>query len=596
MNTTKVRWLSAGALFSAGLALVPQARAESSAPDLATGYSHTCARTGDASLWCWGSNDSGQLGDGTTQDHLTPQRVSALGSNVAEVSAGDLFTCARKTDGTLWCWGNNVSGQLGDGTTFDSLTPLQVTALGNNVAEVSAGDLFACARKTDGTLWCWGSGFLGNGAATTSGTPAQVTALGNTVAEVSTGDGVACARKTDGTLWCWGDNTFGAIGDGTTTTRPTPVQVTALGTTVTSISVGDLFACASKSNGSLWCWGNDEKGSLGDGASVAQLSPVAVTLATSVASLSANGRHACARGTDNNLACWGWNVDGELGDGTVVDRHAPVASLTTAHFVTEVSAGANHDTCARYTDGTVWCWGLGFNGQVSSTPIKFLGPPPSVPAVGGKGSALLAAILLALGWLVVRRWRRPFVPGLRGSAALLALASALATGSLACEPAPQTAASSDPGTSGAQNGDNAGEDVGSVTFALDLGGGAVHISSLSYQVTGGSFSKGGTLNVGNSTTLSGIISGIPAGQGYTITLSGTDDRNKLLGCQGTSAPFSVAAGTATSVAVHLTCHEKAAVVATLSVPISAGANVTIAVLLLALGALAVSRGRPRLRS
>ncbi len=593
MKIAKIYLLSAGAILSLGVALAGQARAESSAPDLATGYSHTCARTGDGSLWCWGINDSGQLGDGTTQDHLTPQRVSVLGSNVAEVSAGDLFTCARKTDGTLWCWGNNVSGQLGDGTTFDSLVPLQVSALGNTVAEVSAGDLFVCARKTDGTLWCWGSGFLGNGAASTSGTPAQVTALGTSVAEVSTGDGVACARKTDGTLWCWGDNTAGAIGDGTTTTRPTPVQVTALGNTVTSISVGDLFACASKSNGSLWCWGNDEKGSLGDGASATQLSPVAVPLATGVASFSANGRHACVRGADNNLSSWGWNVDGELGDGTIVDRHAPVAALAAAHVVTEVSASVNHDTCARYADGSVWCWGLGFNGQISSTPIKVLEPPASVPAVGRTGSALLAAILLALGWLAIRGWRGPIVPRLRGSVALLALALALATGSLACDPAPEIAAASDPAANGAQNGNNGGEAVGSVTFALDLGGGAVHISSLSYQISGGTFSKTGTLNVGNSTTLSGIIGGIPAGQGYTITVSGTDDGNKLLGCQGTSAPFSVAAGAATSVAVHLTCHERPAAVATPAVPISAGANITIAMLLIALGTLAVLRRHRR---
>jgi hypothetical protein len=175
---------------------------------------------------------------------------------------------------------------------------------------------------------------------------------------------------------------------------------------------------------------------------------------------------------------------------------------------------------------------------------------------------------------------------------LLALALTLATGSLACEPAPETAAASDP----AATGDNGGEPVGSVTFALDLGGGAVHISSLSYQISGGTFSKTGTLNVGNSTTLSGIIAGIPAGQGYTIAVSGTDDANKLLGCQGTSAPFSVTAGAATSVAVHLTCHERPATVAAPAVPISSRTNIMIAVLLTAFGALAAMRRQRRSRS
>jgi len=214
-------------------ALAPRAaRAERSAPDVAVVFSHSCARLFDGSVRCWGANDSGQLGNGTASDSATPVPVPSLGTDVAEVSAGDLSTCARKTDGTLWCWGNNVSGQLGDGTTDSAFVPVQVASLGNQVAEVSAGDLFACARKTDGTLWCWGTGFIDGAASGSSLTPVPVAALGDTVAEVSTGDGAACARKTDGTVWCWGDNTFGIIGDGTTTTRPAPVPVAALGADV----------------------------------------------------------------------------------------------------------------------------------------------------------------------------------------------------------------------------------------------------------------------------------------------------------------------------------------------------------------------------
>ena len=249
------RTLAVAIAIGFGLPAMQAARAETSAPSIAVGYSHACARKASGTVLCWGSNDSGQLGDGTTINRLSPVPVMSL---VAEIAVGDLFSCARKNDGTLWCWGSNAFGQLGDGTTFDSLVPIQVTAL-SGVAEVSVGDTFACARKTDGTLWCWGAGFLGDGTNNGSLTPIAVTALGSTVAEVSTGDSATCARKSDGTLWCWGDNTFGVIGDGTTTTRTLPTQVTGLGSTVAAVSLGDLFGCARKTDGTLWCWGTQRQ-------------------------------------------------------------------------------------------------------------------------------------------------------------------------------------------------------------------------------------------------------------------------------------------------------------------------------------------------
>ena len=147
-------------------------------------------------------------------------QVTALGTNVAEVAAGGgLHMCARKTDGTLWCWGYNLAGQLGDGTTSVGFSPVQVAALGTSVAEVAASGSHTCARKTDGTLWCWGdnsNGQLGDGTKTNSSSPMQVVAAGTNLAEVTAGGSYTCARKTDGTLWCWGDNNNGQLGDGTT--------------------------------------------------------------------------------------------------------------------------------------------------------------------------------------------------------------------------------------------------------------------------------------------------------------------------------------------------------------------------------------------
>src|SRR5262249_8069734 len=156
---------------------------------------------------------------------------------------------------------------------------------------------FACARKTDGTVWCWGGGgFLGDGVET-SLTPVQVASLGNTVVEISCGDGTSCARKADGTLWCWGSNVFGAVGDGTTMDRTTPVQVTTLGSNVAEVSVGDVFACAREVDNSLWCWGNGGRGELGDHGTGDHFVPMLVRPILGGiefgTQLSANGQHAC---------------------------------------------------------------------------------------------------------------------------------------------------------------------------------------------------------------------------------------------------------------------------------------------------------------
>ena len=395
--------------------LAGAARAEGLPAQLGAGYSHTCTRKADGTLWCWGANDSGQLGNGTTSPSSVPIQVTALGTEVAQVSVGDLFTCAVKVDHTLWCWGNNVAGQLGDGLTDDSLVPVRITAIGNDVAEVSAGDLYTCARKGDQTLWCWGSGFLGDGPSIQRSIPGQVTALGNSVVQVSTGGAATCARKSDGTLWCWGDNEFGIIGDGTTVDRLTPVQVSGLGNTVAEVSVGDLFACARKTDGNVWCWGTNDHGQLGDGSTADHFTPaVIIGLGKPATQISASGRHACALRNDGALGCWGSNFGGEVGDGTVIDRPNPVKVSVLPNNVVEVSAGVNHDTCARMGDGRVACWGLNDNGQLGDgttisrrVPVLAIGPtvgPPAVPAGGAWTSALLVLLLTGLA---LRRLARP---------------------------------------------------------------------------------------------------------------------------------------------------------------------------------------------
>jgi alpha-tubulin suppressor-like RCC1 family protein len=344
---------------------------------LAVGYHHACALKGDGTLWCWGANTSGQLGDGTGVTRPSPVQITALGTSVVEVTAEGLHTCARKSDGTLWCWGYNTHGQVGDGT-GDGTTPnpkpapVQVTALGTSVVAVEAAGLHTCARKGDGTLWCWGyNGFgqVGDGTlATPKPLPVQVTALGTSAVEMAGGYGHTCARKGDGTLWCWGDNSAGEVGNGTTTTRElSPVQVTALGTTVVQVTAGDATVCARKRDGTLWCWGYNEDGRVGDGTTATpKPSPVQVaSLGTSVVDAAASATHSCAVKGDGTLWCWGANTYGQVGDGTLATpRPSPVQVTSLGTDVAEVGAGSRH-TCARKRDGrTIWCWGETSLGQV----------------------------------------------------------------------------------------------------------------------------------------------------------------------------------------------------------------------------------------
>jgi alpha-tubulin suppressor-like RCC1 family protein len=543
--------LSAAAVAALAAGGAAPARAESTSLAVASGYSHTCGVKKDHSLWCWGANDSGQLGDGTTTNRTLPVQVTALGTSVAEVSVGDLYTCARKTDGTLWCWGNNASGQLGNSTAVDTSTPTQVTALGTGVAEISAGDLFACARKTDGSVWCWGSGPLGDGTGTPALAPVQVPGLSG-VAQISTGDGAACARKTDGSLWCWGFNTFGIVGDGTTNDQLSPVQVTTLGSSVSCVSVGDLFACATKSDGTVWCWGTNDKGELGDGTTTNHYAPAAVSgLPGQASSVVANGRHACSVLTDGRLFCWGWNGAGEIGDGTTVDRHAPTQVTTLGSGLGQASAGVNQDTCATLTDGSLWCWGSDSSAQIGDgagvtrkTPVQVLAAIASanVPATPVWARAGLALLLVLVAWLGRRR-----LNGKMLLATVLALGVASAAG---CTDTRGPAGAASAPTAAAPS--TTEEITGSIQIALQVPP-SVQINAATYQVTRGTFTQAGSIDVSHSSTINGIIGGLPAGTGYQLTLSMADPTHKLTGCTG-SAPFDVVAGMVTPVAIDVTCH------------------------------------------
>lgn len=307
---------------------------------IAVGWYHTVALKSDGTVWAWGINVEGQLGDGTTINHTTPVQVSGLG-NVFSVAAGWGHTVALKNDGTVWTWGHNFNGQLGDGTTDTRLTPSQVAGL-SNVIGIAAGWWHTVALKSDGTVWAWGwgnnhtptqvSGLTGIVAIAAGwrhtvalksdgtvwswgGSPSQVSGLSN-VASIAAGWDYTVALKNGGTVWAWGDNSSGQLGDGTTTNRGTPVQASGLGN-VTAIATGSWHTVGLKNDGTVWTWGYNEDGQLGNGATTNRTTPSQVTSLTGIIAIAAGNYHTVALKSDGTVWAWGFNDDGLLGDGTV---------------------------------------------------------------------------------------------------------------------------------------------------------------------------------------------------------------------------------------------------------------------------------------
>ena len=334
------------------------------------GGSHTLAVKTDGSLWGWGANTLGQLGDGTTTRRHSPVKIM---NGVLSVSAGQNYTMAIKADGSLWACGSNYSGELGDGTITERHFPVKVM---NDVLSVST-DVSTLAIKTDDSLWGWGAnvrGLLGDGTTTERHSPVKIM---NDVLSVSTRVFQTLAVKTDGSLWGWGDNTFGQLGDGTTTERHSPVKIME---DVLSVSAGDDHTLAIKTDGSLWAWGGNSFGQLGDGTTTERHSPVKVM--GDVLSVSAGDDHTLAIKADGSLWGWGANSRGQLGDGTTTEKHSPVKIM---EDVLSVSAG-DDCTMAIKTDGSLWAWGRNSFGQLGDgptterhSPVKIMGGTDLLP-------------------------------------------------------------------------------------------------------------------------------------------------------------------------------------------------------------------------
>ena len=406
-------------LIVAGALLAPSSSARATASSVvavSAGGRHTCALTAAGGVRCWGDNFFGQLGDGTTTERHTPVDVTGLTSGVAAVSAGGLHTCAVTTAGGLKCWGRNITGSVGDGTSTDRHVPVDVSGLTSGVAAVSTGVEHTCALTTAGGLKCWGYnefGPLGDGTTANRHVPVDVSGLSSGVAAVSMGFQHTCALTTAGGLKCWGLNSYGQLGDGTTTERHTPVDVTGLTSGVAAVSAGGLHTCAVTTAGGLKCWARNLFGQLGDGTTTNRHTPVDVTgLTSGVAAVSAGPEHTCALTTAGGLKCWGRNLFGQLGNGSsdsgAHDTPGDVIGLgpkdtstpTPSHTPTPPQTPCPPEGCPAVG-------GVAELPEVAATP---LGAPDSSASTAGlliSMAGAVAAGTLALGgaaWYARRRW------------------------------------------------------------------------------------------------------------------------------------------------------------------------------------------------
>ncbi|MTH93580.1 MAG: RCC1 repeat-containing protein, partial [Actinobacteria bacterium] len=381
-----------------------------SVSSVSAGLGFTCA-VSDGGVKCWGKNDAGQLGNGSTTSSTYPVQVTGLTSGVSSVAAGKDFACAVMLDATVRCWGLNASGQFGSGDTVSSTVPVDIgisdvsaIAAGTNstcfivsgavqcagantngqlgdgtlnanpspidtgltgATSISVGDEFSCAVVSGGAK-CWGRNNrrqIGSNTATNPiKSPTNVYGLTSGISSVTTGAQHGCASLSSGAMKCWGFNTNGQIGDGSVVQRATPVSVFASG--VTAISARENSTCAVVS-GAAQCWGANTWGQVGDGSTSARNVPTSVTSLTSGVTNIANGyEHACAVTSAAQVQCWGSQSDGAVGNAVPMFRDVPRAATGIASGATALSAGKEH-TCA-VVSGAAQCWGNNAFGQLGN--------------------------------------------------------------------------------------------------------------------------------------------------------------------------------------------------------------------------------------
>ena len=349
---------------------------------VAAGEVHTCMVTSTGGVNCWGQNEYGQLGTGNTTDSSSPVPVIGLPSGVVSVAAGSLSTCALTGAGNVWCWGDNSSGQLGNGTFTQSNIPVELLDPSGNsslsdIAQIAAGQNHACAVTNAGAALCWGDnskGELGNDSVNGSDIPVMVSGLSSNISTISAGSEFTCAVTTAEAALCWGEGGSGQLGNGQAASSSNPEAV--LDTTgkaplsgVVAVSAGSEDACALAGGGAVLCWGANSFGQLGNGVTSAQsnipvgtMDPTNESPLSGIVMISGGQDDFCAVTSAGVAACWGLNENGQLGNGNTSNSATPATVSGLPGSVTAIAAGYNH-SCAVTGSGTALYWGQNESGQ-----------------------------------------------------------------------------------------------------------------------------------------------------------------------------------------------------------------------------------------
>ncbi|MGK5083654.1 putative Ig domain-containing protein [Bdellovibrionota bacterium FG-1] len=376
---------------------------------VSAGRSHTCAFSSAGTVYCWGDNFYGQLGNNsTTASHSPIKAISQTGtgflSGITTVGSGDYHTCASSNStGYTYCWGYNNFGQLGNNSTVASLIPGQIYSTPITFASVlrSSDGGFTCglaAGVNVGGVYCWGNNFsgqLGNNSTTQSNVQVGVTVIGFGNTAIATGSNHACAISAAGNVFCWGFNGSGQLGNNTITDSHTPVEVLGVGgvghlSGIVAIAAGFGQTCAVSSSGGVYCWGDNFRGDLGNNSTTESNTPVQVLgvggsgFLSGIVAIEARQAHSCALSSSGAVYCWGDNGAGQLGNGSTTESDTPVAVLGvggsgTLSGISAISAGMAH-SCALSTSGVTFCWGANSTGQLgdgsttsTSTPVQVTG-------------------------------------------------------------------------------------------------------------------------------------------------------------------------------------------------------------------------------
>ena len=370
---------------------------------IASGVVHQVAIYPDGTVWAWGNNNSGQLGNGTTNQSSIPVQVSGLSGTFTAVAVGQYHSLALKSDGTVWAWGYNADGEVGNGTTGNKLTPVQVSGLSGVVA-IAAGRYHSLAVKSDGTVWAWGSntnGQLGDGSTTTRTGATQVPGLTG-VSKVAGGAYFSIALKSAGTVWAWGYNYYGELGNGNTTEQHSPVQVSSLTSVSAIASSGMDHSLAVKSDGTVWAWGQNTYGQLCDGTTTTRTTPVQVSGLTGGSAVAASYYDSIVLKTDGTVWGCGVNQYGELGNGNTTEQHSPVQASSIMGFSSGsvISAGMSY-TSAITSSNILYVWGYDSstgvfaNGSIST---QYVVPTKAGGAGTYAASGTYTSVVQDIGW------------------------------------------------------------------------------------------------------------------------------------------------------------------------------------------------------